>query len=121
MHIDRTKSNQPQTCINRLKHVFHISQDQFSSNITISTASPLRALTKLMPHKEITVVYCDKHMKHINTLCGQNAVPYNAKVHYKCSKQCVLKELKVSTKLHSSMGYSIVNRRHIAYTSVLSE
>jgi hypothetical protein len=27
----------------------------------------------LMLFREIIAVYCENHMKHINTLCGQNA------------------------------------------------
>jgi hypothetical protein len=27
----------------------------------------------LMPLREVIAVYCENHMKHINTLCGQTA------------------------------------------------
>jgi hypothetical protein len=32
------------------------------------------ATTRLMLFGETVAVYCENHMEHINTLCGQNAV-----------------------------------------------
>lgn len=38
---------------------------------------------RLLLFKETTVAECEEYVKHINTLCRQNAVPSNVKVSYK--------------------------------------
>jgi hypothetical protein len=46
-----------------------------------------------MLFKETVIIYCENHMKHINTLCGQNAQIYNVKAsgtyNYHCASESV--------------------------------
>jgi hypothetical protein len=47
----------------------HIPEDDTLHNHCVSTTKPNR----LMLFEETVAVYCEKHMKHTDTLCGQNA------------------------------------------------
>jgi hypothetical protein len=46
---------------------------------------------RLMPFKETVAVYCENHMEHINTLCGQNAKFWYVKAGGTYSDHWVLK------------------------------
>jgi hypothetical protein len=49
------------------------------SGITAGMKFAVRKPNSLMLFREIIAVYCENHVGHINTLCGQNAEIFNVK------------------------------------------
>jgi hypothetical protein len=59
----------------------NISISKYANPVPTAQKTHSMAITKpnrLMLFREIIAVYCENHMEHINTLCGQNAEFLNA-------------------------------------------
>jgi hypothetical protein len=66
----------------------------YTSSVRTSQETHYVTATKpnrLMLFGETAAVYCENHMEHINTLCGQNADLLNIKAGGTYSYRCVLK------------------------------
>jgi hypothetical protein len=64
------------------KHLVHTLQETYY----VSATKPNR----LKLFRETVAVYCENHMEHTNTLCGQNAESVNVNAAGTHSYHCVL-------------------------------